>query len=176
MHPIIYDVAVSIDGFISGPSGDISRFAREGQVVVDYHARMAEYATAIMGRNTYEFGFAFGLEPGQNPYPHMRSIIFFQSLELPSDRSVEVCQAGVRKEVMRLKSNSVGPIYLCGGGQFAGWLLKERLIDRIILKRAPCILGGGVQLFGETGVAVSLKRVASKSYEDGYVLEEFVVV
>ena len=30
MPTIIYDVAVSIDGYISGPSGDISRFAHDG--------------------------------------------------------------------------------------------------------------------------------------------------
>ena len=35
MHPIIYDVAVSLDGFIAGVSGDISKFAHEGPVVDD---------------------------------------------------------------------------------------------------------------------------------------------
>lgn len=35
MHPIIYDVAGSIDGFICGPGGDISQFAQEGAVVED---------------------------------------------------------------------------------------------------------------------------------------------
>lgn len=29
MPSIFYDVAVSVDGFISGPDGDISRFALE---------------------------------------------------------------------------------------------------------------------------------------------------
>ena len=50
MQPIIHDVAVSIDGFISGPGGDISRFAQGGPVVEDYSARLATYAVAIMGR------------------------------------------------------------------------------------------------------------------------------
>jgi hypothetical protein len=31
MQPIVYDVAVSIDGFIAGPDSDISRFAEGGR-------------------------------------------------------------------------------------------------------------------------------------------------
>ena len=32
MRPVIYDVAVSVDGFISGPKGGVSAFALEGPV------------------------------------------------------------------------------------------------------------------------------------------------
>ncbi|MFV2054116.1 hypothetical protein [Aliiroseovarius sp. YM-037] len=49
MQSIIYDVAVSIDGYISGPDGDIEKFPHQGQVVEDYFARMETYACAIMG-------------------------------------------------------------------------------------------------------------------------------
>lgn len=56
MHPIIYRVAVSRDGIIAGPSGDVPRFTFEGPVVDDYQARMRTYRIGIMGRVTYEFG------------------------------------------------------------------------------------------------------------------------
>lgn len=54
MQPLIYDVAVSIDGYIGGPDGDISQFAQDGAVVDDYTARLGleTCATAIMGRAT----------------------------------------------------------------------------------------------------------------------------
>ena len=78
MQPIIYDVAVSIDGYICGPGGGISKFAQEGAVVEEYTARLATYAIAIMGRATHEFGYRFGMEPGQNPYAHMDTIVFYQ--------------------------------------------------------------------------------------------------
>jgi dihydrofolate reductase len=172
MHPVVYDVAVSLDGFISGPSGDISRFAEDGPVVADYQTRLAGYATAIMGRKTYEFGYRFGLEPGQNPYPWMRTIVFSRSLNLPGDGSVEVHRGSLRDTVSHLKSGATGPIYLCGGGSFAGAMLERALIDRIVLKRAPCALGGGVPLFGLRGIAASFERLSSRPYENGYMLEE----
>ncbi|ABD54966.1 dihydrofolate reductase family protein [Jannaschia sp. CCS1] len=173
MHPIIYDVAVSLDGYISGPSGDISKFAHDGPVVDDYAARLGGYKTAIMGRKTYEFGYDYGLEPGQNPYPNMNTIVFSQTLECPERSDIQVVKSASKSDVLSLKKTADGPIYLCGGGAFAGWLLGEGLIDRLVLKRAPCVLGGGVSLFGGGSAAAPFSKVTAKTYENGYVLEEY---
>ena len=85
MHPIIYDVAVSADGFIAGPSADVSAFPHTGPIVDDYLTRLATYSTALMGRATYEFGLAHGLPPGANPYPHMCTIVVSSTLTQPGD-------------------------------------------------------------------------------------------
>ena len=69
MQPIIYDVAVSVDGFISASNDDVSAFPTEGQIVEDYFLRLTTYQCAIMGKHTYEFGYRHGLKPGENPYP-----------------------------------------------------------------------------------------------------------
>ena len=175
MQPIIYDVAVSIDGYISGPDGDISKFAQEGPVVEDYMARLATYAAAIMGRHTYEFGYRFGLQPGRNPYGDMKTYIFSRSLELPDGREVTVLRSHDAQSFRDLKSSSNGPIYLCGGGAFAGSLLSMGLIDRIRLKRAPMILGGGVRLFADAVASPKLQHVETREYADGYMFQEFEV-
>lgn len=119
MHPIIYDVAVSIDGYISGPGGDVSGFAFEGDVVDDYVERLAGYSCALMGRVSYEFGYAYGLRAGQNPYPHMRSIVVSSTVRLPQNSDVEVWNGLDLERVRDLKTNATGPIYLCGGGVLA---------------------------------------------------------
>ncbi|MAN62290.1 MAG: hypothetical protein CMI60_10135 [Parvibaculum sp.] len=41
-----------------------------------------------------------------------------------------------------------GAIYLCGGSDFADWLLSHGRIDLLRLKRAPIFYGSGVWLFG----------------------------
>ncbi len=64
MPSLIYDVAVSIDGYIAGPNGDISGFPMQGPHAEAYDARLAEYPAVIMGKNTYEFGYAYGLPAG----------------------------------------------------------------------------------------------------------------
>lgn len=173
MHPIIYDVAVSVDGFISGASGDISKFAHEGPVVDDYAKRLQTYKTAIMGRKTYEFGYRFGLEPGQNPYPHMKTFVFSDALEVPQGSEVSVCNRPTPDDIRALARNADGAVYLCGGGDFAGWMLEQELINRIILKRAPCVLGIGTTLFGACTRPIGMSRVRTETYANGYLLEEF---
>ena len=173
MHPIIYDVAVSLDGFIAGPSGDISKFAQDGPVVEDYLSRLTGYATAIMGRATYEFGYSYGLNPGENPYPDMDTVVFSNSLSLPKERAVTLQSRFDPAWFEALKQRSEGPIYLCGGGVLAGSLLEAGLIDRLILKRAPCLHGTGTPLFGGKSMHGWFQRQETKTYENGYSLEVF---
>lgn len=173
MHPIIYDVAVSLDGYISGVSGDISKFAHEGPVVNDYVNRLATYKTAFMGRKTYEFGYGFGLKPGENPYPNMKTIVFSDTLELPDQAEISVLRRPTPEEILTLARNAGGPVYLCGGGNFAGWMLEHGLINRLILKRAPCVLGSGTSLFGAHALPFNMSRIRTETYENGYLLEEY---
>lgn len=173
MQPIIYDVAISIDGFIAGPDGDVSGFAEGGTVVDDYMSRLETYACAIMGRATYEFGYRFGLKPGDNPYPHMDCYVFSQTLEVPASSEVTIVREPMHDYVSALKQRLDGPTYLCGGGAFASSLLEVGLIDTLRLKRAPIILGHGVRLF-EGHYAISpLNHQETKLHDDGYLYQEF---
>ncbi|MFD3189188.1 dihydrofolate reductase family protein [Sedimentitalea sp. HM32M-2] len=176
MQQIIYDVAVSIDGYISGPGGDISQFAQEGAVVEDYSARLETYATAIMGRATYEFGYRFGMQPGQNPYAHMKTIVLSQSLDLPDGAEVAVQSSSDGEAIDTIRAQSSGPVYLCGGGAFAGSLLAMGKIDVLRLKRAPVILGGGVALFGDTMESLGLEHTETRDYGGGYLFQEYRVL
>ncbi|MHA7819129.1 MAG: dihydrofolate reductase family protein [Erythrobacter sp.] len=172
MQPIIYDVAVSIDGYIAGPDGDISGFADSGAVVDDYLARLETYACAIMGKATYEFGYRFSLKPGDNPYPHMNCHVFSQTLEVPASSEVTIVRDTVQTHVSALKREAGGPIYLCGGGAFASSLLEAGLIDILRLKRAPIVLGDGVPLFAGHSRIANLRHLETRFYEDGYIYQE----
>lgn len=174
MQSVIYDVAVSADGFICGADGDVSAFPAAGPIVDDYRTRLAGYACAIMGRETYCFGYRYGLAPGQNPYPWMRCVVFSASLALPG-HAVELVRAEALAAIDRLRAESPGPIYLCGGGAFAGWLLRRGRINRLRLKRAPILLGGGVRLFGAHDAPVALRLIETRPYADGSLFQEFAL-
>ncbi len=175
MHPIIYDVAVSLDGYISGPDGDVSAFAQSGPVVDAYMARLQGYACALMGRATYEFGYRFGLEPGQNPYPHMRSYVLSRSISLPPDSDVTQVATDAVRFAEELRQTAGGPIYLCGGGAMAGNFLEAGLIDILRLKRAPILLAGGTRLFGRSAATQQLEHRETQTFDDGYVFQEYHV-
>lgn len=150
MRNIVYYVAVSIDGFIAGPQEDISDFVGVGSGVDQYLNDLKCFDTVIMGRRTYEFGYQFGLQPGQPAYPHMKHYIFSTSLhfEKAAD-NVIICPPHI-DVVRKLKAQEGTDIYLCGGGQFAGWLLDYELIDVLKIKLNPLVLGDGIKLFGNS--------------------------
>ena len=167
MKKIIYYVASSLDGYIAGPGEDISRFIMEGEGVKQYQADLANFQTVIMGRKTYEFGHQFGLKPGQKAYPHMNHHIFSDSMQLDDTAEGLFVEKMSAERVAEIRDAAATDVYLCGGGQFAGWLLDLGLVDRVVLKLNPIVLGGGVPLFGESQKAVAWTCKEVRSYEDG---------
>lgn len=167
MKKIIYYVASSLDGFIAGKNEDVSQFIFQGKGVEKYQADLANFATTIMGRKTYEFGYQYGLQPGQPAYPNMQHHIFSDSMELEHlADSVHIEKMSIER-VKEIQANSPTDIYLCGGGEFAGWLLDHGLIDQLKLKLNPIVLGDGVRLFGNSHSVARWKLIDKEAFEDG---------
>ena len=51
MKGIVY-FAVSLDGFIAGPGGDVSGFIHAGDGVEQYQKDLAEFQPVLLGRKT----------------------------------------------------------------------------------------------------------------------------
>jgi dihydrofolate reductase len=126
-----------------------------------------------MGRATYEFGYRYGLAPGANPYPHLESYVVSSSIELPAEADVTVVRSDPAVLLRELQQRATGPVYLCGGGALAGWMLSQGLLDVLRLKRAPVILGEGTRLFGSCADTTELTCVGTTVYDGGYLLQEF---
>jgi dihydrofolate reductase len=167
MRKIVYYVATSLDGFISGPDDDISGFAGEGNGVVKYLADLAQYDTVIMGKKTYQFGYQYGLKPGQLAYPHMKHYIFSESLIFENhDPGIHVKPIKI-EEIDSIRMQPGTDIYLCGGGQFAGWLFDKDRIDLLKIKLNPLVLGRGVRLFGDSKRDLKLELINTDRYDFG---------
>lgn len=167
MPKIVYYVATSLDGFISGPDNDNSRFAEGGDGVDKYLEDLKEFRTVIMGRKTYEYGYAFGLKPGQPAYPHMQHHIFSTTLGFDTQHEQVHVEHPSIERIIKIRDNSPSDVYLCGGGDFAGWLLDHALIDVLKLKLNPIILGGGVRIFGGSNSQANFELIHSLRFENG---------
>ncbi|MBD0777399.1 dihydrofolate reductase [Maribacter sp. ANRC-HE7] len=167
MQRIIYYVASSLDGFIAGVDDDISKFIPQGNGVQKYLSDLKNFETVIMGRRTYEFGYQYGLEPGQPAYPHMEHHIFSETLTMDTlAKNVHIEKISTDR-INEIKRNSITDIYLCGGGQFAGWLLDNGLIDQLKLKLNPIILGEGIPLFGNSKASLVGKLIDKEWFDEG---------
>ena len=167
MRKIIYYVATSLDGFISGVNGDISGFVGDGNGIAKYLTDLADYDTVIMGRNTYEFGYGFGLQPGKPAYPHMTNYIFSNSLTFDNPDPKVLIRPIRIEEIDKIKKLNGTDIYLCGGGQFAGWLLDNNRIDILKIKLNPLLLGKGVRIFGDARHDFKLELMDTDRYDNG---------
>lgn len=172
-NKIVYYVAISIDGFISGEDDDISGFLPDGNGVQKYMDDLKAFKTVIMGRRTYEFGYKFGLRPGEAPYPHMDHHIFSNTLHLDNAAVNVQVKKPVLWEIDNIKKRSITDVYLCGGGIFAGWLLDNGRIDILKLKINPLILGKGIRLFGNSEKRFSLELITSETYDDGLLINTY---
>jgi len=121
----------------------------------------------IMGRKTYEFGYRFGLIAGQQAYPHMTHYIFSNSLTFEEQHPKVQVKPIKIEEIEKLKLQNGPDIYLCGGGQFAGWLLDNHQIDILKIKLNPLILGEGIKLFGDSRQSFKTELIDTNLFDNG---------
>jgi len=181
MAECIYHVAVSVDNFIADQGlmdGKIENtlFLFDGEHVPDFLSDIQEYNAVIMGSKTYEFGFQFGVKPGEPGYKGIKHYVFSNSMDFESNAEVELVKGDAVAFIEKLKREETGKLWLCGGGQLAGSLLKRKLIDQLVFKVNPIIVGTGVPLFGDVKPRLRLELVDVKPYANGVVKSTYNVI
>ena len=167
MRKLQYLVAASLDGRICLPDGSFDCFPAEGDQVQDYFDKLKTFDAVLMGRKTYEVGLREGKT---DPYPAMESYVFSRSIPESPDPRVRLVSENAAGFVADLKSSSGGNIYLCGGADLAATLFAANLIDEIVVKLNPLLMGSGIPLFARIQEPARLDLFAVKRYESGVVL------
>ncbi|MFN7117984.1 MAG: dihydrofolate reductase family protein [Saprospiraceae bacterium] len=174
MRKIVYHVATTLDCFIAQEDHSIAGFLPEGDHIGDYLNHLQHYDTVIMGKGTYEFGYQYGMQPGDAPYPHMEHYIFSKTLHFDKapNPKVHVVRDRELEFLHQLKQTEGTAIYCCGGAAFAGFLLENRLIDELIIKLNPVLFGKGIPLFASQSpfATLPLTLLDTKTYDSGVLL------
>ena len=135
-----YQVAVSLDGFIAGPGGEIDWIVMDP--AIDFDAMFQEFDTAVMGRKTYEPMLA----QGGGAMPGIEVVVFSRSLPPSSGGGVRIVNDDPPRVVAELKEKPGRDIWLFGGGELFRTLLDAGLVDSVELAIMPVLLGSGVPL------------------------------
>jgi len=177
MRKIIYYVASSVDGFIAGKNDDVSAYIYEGDAVEQYKEDLKSFKHVFMGRKTYEFGYQFGVKPGEpSPtYGHMTQYILSNNLELDNlHQQVKIIPLNAML-IKDLKANVDSDIYLCGGGQLAGWMIENALLDELKIKLNPVLIGDGTKLFEGIKKPYKLELLEHKEYENNMMVLHYII-
>lgn len=172
MRELKYYVACSVDGFIAHKDGSWGGLLSEGEHVADFLESFKWFDVVLMGRKTYEVGLKAGVT---NPYPTMKSYVFSRTIKESPDNQVEIVSENAGAVVRELKNEPGKDIWLCGGASLATALCAENLIDEIILKLNPVLLGAGIPLFSSVVKQTDLELSGSKVYRNGVVLLRYRV-
>ncbi len=178
MRRLIYSIAVSLDGYINDPEGNLGwvpvdeeyhRFANQQQ----QEASLSVYGTRMWQTMRY---WADDL-PAESP-DYMRDFarIWQPADKLVASRSLRQADmaAGARlfdghivAEIGRLKQEPGGPINV-SGGTLASSLVGAGLVDEIQPFIVPAILGGGTPFLGASA-ASRYRLVETRRFANGMV-------
>lgn len=177
MSELIYHVATTADGYIADLNGtaDSSIFIYDGEHVPDFISAITQYDAVLMGTKTYEYGFQFGKKPGEPGYDGIKHYIFSKTMDFESNEKVELVKDNAVDFTRNLKETTNQKIWLCGGGQLAGSLLDYELIDTLILKVNPVMIGEGIPLFGPSKKQIHLELIDLKHYNNGVILPKYKI-
>jgi dihydrofolate reductase len=164
MRQVLYRVASSIDGYISGPQGEIDWIVHDP--TVDLSAAYDGADTVLLGRRTYELT----QEPGAPPWPAgWRIYVFSRTLASKPHPAVTIVNENAGTIVAGLRAGRGKEIWLFGGASLFRSLLAAKQVDIIELAVSPVLLGGGIPLVEAGAPSTRLALVHSRSYPSGVV-------
>lgn len=160
-------IAMSLDGYIAKPDGDISFLNQVEQEGEDYgyKAYIEMVDTVLLGRKTYDKILSMGVE---SPYGDRDVYVVTRTPRENSGRTT-FYSGDLKELVTTLKSESGKNIYCDGGAEIIAQLLQEKLIDEMTVSIIPILLGDGIRLFGGTFQEQNLKLVKCQGFEKGLV-------
>ncbi len=167
MRKLIIYIATSLDGYIAKPNDDLSflkAVEKEGEDY-GYAAFTATIDTIILGRKTYDWVVR---EIGSSQYDKGdRDVYVITRTARPSVGRTTFYTESLAALVQQLKAKTGKNIYCDGGAEVITELLKNDLIDELIISVVPVLLGSGTRLFKDGRPEQALELVSAKSFETG---------
>lgn len=159
---IVYYTATSLDFYLAGENGEIDWLFYDNDY--GYYDFIKTIDTTLMGRKTLEVIESF---KGEFPYKGFRNYAFSRNDVPGNNPYINYVAGDVTGFVHDLKDKEGKDIWLIGGGEIAGMLMNNFLIDEIILSIHPVILGKGIPVFANLNSRKNFIVSDSKVYDSG---------
>jgi dihydrofolate reductase len=171
MRRICCQLAMSLDGFIGAPDGNVDWIVDDPEI--DMHALAARFDTWLMGRKTYEDALARG---GAGMLRGMNVVVASRTLRPDDHPGVTILANDLEAKVDALRSRPGKDIWLFGGGELFRSLLDAGLVDTVEVALIPVLLGGGTPLLPPPARSAKLRLTRSRTYNpSGIVSLEYAV-
>ena len=167
MRTLSIYIATSLDGYIAGSNDDLGflkSVEKEGEDY-GYASFTSTIDTIILGRKTYDWVLK---EIGSSHYDNReRDVYVITRTARPNVGKINFYTGSPSELVRQLKSEKGKNIYCDGGAEIINELLKDDLIDEMIISVVPVLLGNGTKLFKDGRPEQWLELVGAKSFDTG---------
>jgi dihydrofolate reductase len=181
---------ISVDGVYQGPGGpDEDRsggFERGGWLVPHFDEVTGTFMDEVMGnadafllgRRTYEIFAAYWPNapepnPVANPLNKLPKYVVSTTLRSANWHNSTIIGGDVDGEVRKLKEVPGRELQVHGSGRLVRTLLEHDLVDELRLLVFPVIVGAGLRLFPESGVATGLQLADSRTTGSGVAIHVY---
>ena len=174
MRKVIAEIAVSVDGFIEGPGGELDWlvFDEEEGYVNEFLSR---FDVIFYGRMAYE-RFGAHLQESSDRREdfaatviNMRKYVFSRNMKHVAGNGMMI-NDNIKDEVKQIREEEGKDIWLCGGADIISTFANLRLIDEYLLAVQPTILGSGKPLFANVDHPIRLELLEAGRLDSGVVL------
>lgn len=168
MRKVVYNCAVSLDGFIEGPNGEFDWCFTDQDYGMS--AFMERIDAVLYGRKSYELVLKMG-----QPFGKEHKHYVFSTTMTEVEENVTLIEDKVSEHVKAIKAAPGKDIWLFGGADLAGFLMNEGLVDELALAIHPIVLGQGKPLFTNVQQRVLYKLESVKPYDTGLAIVNYVL-
>lgn len=185
MRNIISLAHISLDGFMTSPTGAMD-FIVFNQELADHVYPLTDTVDlAVYGRATYEMMEAYWPTAGDEPdagehaknhslwYKGVKKFVASRTLS-SKDPNVRVVSNDIVGALRAEKRKAGGDIMIFGSPGVTRALAGSDLVDEWRLSLQPVILGGGKSLFGEREQRARLELRSSKAFGSGVIAVHYV--
>jgi dihydrofolate reductase len=156
---------MSLDGYIAKPNDDLSFLSivqKEGEDY-GYTDFVSTVDTVILGRKTYDWVMK---EVGEFPHADKNAYIITRTSR-PTIGKTTFYSGDLTELIRKLKGEKGKNVFCDGGAEIVNELLKNDLLDEIIISVIPILVGNGTRLFKDNRPEQKLKLVNVKTFDTG---------
>jgi dihydrofolate reductase len=173
MKKVILDLAVTLDGFIEGPNGEIDWCIMDDDM--DFDGFLSGIDTIFYGRVSYDTwgnyqpdANASAAEQSLWKNVHSKSKYVFSSQARQDERAAFI-SGDIEDKVAEIKKQEGKDIWLYGGAGLIRSFIDAGLIDVYRISVHPVALGAGKPLFENLQHRVNLKLIKTNVFRSGVV-------
>ena len=178
MRKVMVFMMVTLDGFFSGPNGEIDWHVVDEEFNDFANEQLASVDTLLFGRVTYQGMASYWPTPialandpiiahQMNTFP---KIVFSRTLEQTTWENTRLVKDHLAEEISHLKRQPGKDLIIFGSSALSASMLNLGLIDELRIMVNPVVLGNGQPLFKGIQEKLHLTHFETRTFRSGNVL------